>query len=283
MRHKLSPIAGRMLRRRGDLIRLAKWRSAHGVVSNLGNLAWVMADCLAFGRHAVDHESFSDLARRMCVNIPEDTVMEKIHLVSDCMEAKGPNYEPFNSGTAGRMLDLNVIELQEAKVTTMSAVDEFEEQTRARRRENRAATARERDRRRRQAAGARPRAAYEAESASKTKPWEQHGISRAKWYRRQKQGEIGPPAARQVRPHDTTEVRQVPAHDTTKMRQVPAQGETGPRARHNGGETSIPASHSSYREACALVSREDEAAPEFPFFLPFFETYHHHQPAWHAW
>jgi len=45
------------------------------------------------------------------------------------------------------------------------------------------ATGRERDRRRRQ--GAQERAAYEAASAEKAKPWEAEGISRRTWYRRQ--------------------------------------------------------------------------------------------------
>ena len=277
MRYKLSPVTGRMLRRRTDLINLGQWRSAHGVVvSDLANLAWVMADCLAFGRHGADYETFTKLARSMRVFIPEDVAMDAIRLVANCMEAKGQNYEPFNNGTAGRMLDLNVIELQEARISTMSAVDEFEEQTKARRRENRAALARERKRLRRQAAGAKPREVYEAESASAARPWETFGISRRQWERR------GKPTMSQVPAHDTTEMSQVRPHDTNGMSQVRPHNVASPAARHNGDVASMGARHSSYREEPALATWEDEAAPESPLPALLRRSRLQHQPAWHA-
>jgi hypothetical protein len=59
---RLSSMHGRMLRRRGELIRLAGLRRDW---PDLAKLAWVMADCLAFGRLGVDYETFQAFARKM--------------------------------------------------------------------------------------------------------------------------------------------------------------------------------------------------------------------------
>lgn len=68
------------------------------------------------------------------------------------------------------------------KITTIRAVG----QTDTSMAEDRRQAARDRKEKERRAAGATPRAQYEAESLSQTRPWERFGISRRTWERRGK-------------------------------------------------------------------------------------------------
>jgi hypothetical protein len=65
-------------------------------------------------------------------------------------------------------------------ITTIGAIDESKAQRTKRRR----ALDRQRKENARRAKGIQPRAAYEGQSISKSKPWLAEGISRAQWYRR---------------------------------------------------------------------------------------------------
>jgi hypothetical protein len=93
----------------------------------------------------------------------------------------------------GIRLRLTEAERTRLGITTIGSI-EVTKAERAKRR-------RERDRLRRQsqlrAQGAKPRADYEANSISRTKPWERLGMSRRTWYR------AGKPAVAQVRRQHT--------------------------------------------------------------------------------
>jgi hypothetical protein len=78
----------------------------------------------------------------------------------------------------GDLLQVTAEERHFAKITTIAAVDETRAERAERRRVEKAEKIRaERNR--------KPRAAYEAESISRERPWEELGISRRTWYRRQ--------------------------------------------------------------------------------------------------
>jgi hypothetical protein len=81
----------------------------------------------------------------------------------------------------GIRINLTETERQRLAITTIGSVEVTKAERLQRRRE------RDRLRRRRQlrAQGAKPRAEYEANSASRTKPWEALGISRRSWYHNQ--------------------------------------------------------------------------------------------------
>jgi hypothetical protein len=86
----------------------------------------------------------------------------------------------------GNSLRLCYADRDRLKIRTIGSVDA----DRATRKKLAKARRRERNRQRaaqkRRANGATPRAVYEANSLSKTKPWEEMGISRPSYYRRQK-------------------------------------------------------------------------------------------------
>jgi hypothetical protein len=76
-------------------------------------------------------------------------------------------------------LNLNEAERRRLRITTIGACDLIRKDRIARRKQQ----ARQRDEVRRRAAGAKLRADYEANSISRSKPWERLGMSRASWYR----------------------------------------------------------------------------------------------------
>ena len=84
-----------------------------------------------------------------------------------------------------KWLGVTYVERQKLGLTRIGAKD-VGKRSRTILRKLRHRRAKERKRRER---GTRPRSEYEANSLSKTKPWEQLGLSRARWYR------IGRPAA----------------------------------------------------------------------------------------
>jgi len=106
---------------------------------------------------------------------------------------------------------------------------------------------RERDRKRaaakRRAKGAEPRAVYEANSLSQTKPWEQEGISRSTWERRRKKTDAS------ASPHQTDQVDASPSP---------------PRSSYKGRRTCVTSvteqSPASKRGAPQASPRQHEAA-----------------------
>jgi hypothetical protein len=77
-------------------------------------------------------------------------------------------------------LNLHEAERQRLHITTIGAVDVDKAERLARRRLRKQL----RKQKRRRAAGAKPRADYEANSLTRTKPWVAEGISRRTWYNR---------------------------------------------------------------------------------------------------
>jgi hypothetical protein len=78
-----------------------------------------------------------------------------------------------------KRLGLNAAERARLKIVTIGACDLLKAERTARRK----AKARQRDEVRRRTAGAKTRSEYEADSLSRTRPWERLGMSRAGWYR----------------------------------------------------------------------------------------------------
>jgi hypothetical protein len=88
----------------------------------------------------------------------------------------------FKADTIARRLGVTMAERTALKLTTIGAIDCNVRQRARLRDERKRARAIER----RRALGAVPRAQYEAESLSRTRPWDAMGISRSTWYRRGK-------------------------------------------------------------------------------------------------
>jgi hypothetical protein len=89
----------------------------------------------------------------------------------------------YRADTLARRLNLHLAERTLLNVTTIGAVDKPKKQRDAERKErNRLAKEK-----RRRARGAKPRAIYCSSSKSRTKPWITAGMSRATWYRRQRE------------------------------------------------------------------------------------------------
>ncbi len=104
----------------------------------------------------------------------------------------------------------------------------------------------------RRAAGVRPRAEYEAQSASQTKPWERFGISRRTWERRGK-----------PQPECTNTVSQVAVDrmgisvDSGDLRQAPPPTPSGPAA--SAAAPVSPAPRAGEDRVCGgLVDGDDE-------------------------
>jgi hypothetical protein len=83
----------------------------------------------------------------------------------------------------GARLRLSYADRLRLKITTIGSYDVNRKSRKKRQRARRRERNRLRAAEKRRAKGAMPRAKYEASSLSKTKPWEQMGISRAKYYR----------------------------------------------------------------------------------------------------
>jgi hypothetical protein len=85
----------------------------------------------------------------------------------------------WRADTLANLLHLTEAERHRLRITTIGACD----LTKAERLGRRRLHARLRKQERRRAAGAKPRVDYEANSISRTKPWEMFQMSRASWYR----------------------------------------------------------------------------------------------------
>jgi hypothetical protein len=184
---RLRPIAGRMQRRRSELVRLAAFRRHAGVdFGNPEQWALVIADVLSFCPCGTDYLTHGKMQRDAGIELPEEVVMAAIHAVARRWERKGRRYRPFSDLAVGRKLGLTLVERLACSIRTIAAVDETAEERRARQKDRRRAYECERSRRRRSAAKADSEARDKAQCLSKKKPWLALGISRATWYRRGK-------------------------------------------------------------------------------------------------
>jgi hypothetical protein len=204
----LSPIRGFMLRRLGELCRLAAFRCDHRVpLGDRSAWAFAAAEVCLYLRHGCDLLTFRQVAD---VPVTEREALAAIHRVCKIAERKGGAYRPTSAAALGKKLKVTAEERWACDIRTMRAVDEspaearaeLRERDRERKRETRLHTSeaertkeRERGQRRRAAKGARPH----AQSLSQTRPWEAEGISRRTWDRRRKRGaETSAPARVQI-------------------------------------------------------------------------------------
>jgi hypothetical protein len=116
--------------------------------------------------------------------------MTPIEIRSLTAEAIAKRHKWKADRLAGR---LNLYEAERSRlgITTIGAVDADRAKRLARRRQR----ARERDQQRRRDQGAKTRAEYEAQSLSRTKPWEALGISRRTYERRRRKLAVASPCA----------------------------------------------------------------------------------------
>ncbi|MFC5421049.1 hypothetical protein ACFPOB_15940 [Bosea eneae] len=97
----------------------------------------------------------------------------------------------IRSDVLARMLSVTAEERWLCRITTIGAIDETAQEREARARTDK--NTRERERNRTKRAGKhKPRAVYLDQSLSARKPWEVEGISRATWYRRQRETSVLP-------------------------------------------------------------------------------------------
>ena len=201
--HPLSPTLGTLLRRLGELARLADFRIHHDV--RLGKRrAWaaLLAEiCLfKFGQDGCDLLNFRRIEPES-IMIDDYMALAAIHKVCGLVAWKGPAYRRISRAMAGKMLDLTSEECWACDIRTMSAIDatpadaetakgELRERDRMRKLDlRRSASAddkereAERARKRRAAKGAKPRDQYLAEAAAKAEQWQAKGVSRRTWYR----------------------------------------------------------------------------------------------------
>jgi hypothetical protein len=89
----------------------------------------------------------------------------------------------FRADKLGARLNLTNAERQRLRIRTIGAVDKTKAERLAECKERKRKADRLRRQQRRRTTGARPRAEYEANSLSRSKPWAALGMSRAAWYR----------------------------------------------------------------------------------------------------
>ncbi len=169
---KLSPMRGRMLRRRRELIKAGTWAARHDPHWSPDPVAWAaaFADVLMFlggnpddlQRHA--HDAF----------VSVDTITARAAIVDADV---GPS-RPMSGIHVGRLIGLTCEQRLACGITTMNAIDE----SAVERKERVAAARRERDRLRKR----RKRAEARKPTAEATRPWEAMRMSRRTWYRRGK-------------------------------------------------------------------------------------------------
>ena len=201
--HPLPPTLGCLLRRLGELSRLAAFRAHHDVrLGKRGAWAMLLAEiCLyQFGQDGCDLLNFRRIEPENIV-IDDDVALAAIHKVCDLAERKGIAYRHIGTATAGKMLGVTSEECWACDIRTMRAIDatpadaetakgELREHDRMRKldlRRSASAADREREaergRKRRAAKGAKPREQYLAEAAAKAEQWQAKGVSRRTWYR----------------------------------------------------------------------------------------------------
>ena len=102
-----------------------------------------------------------------------------------------------------KLLAVRWAERQRLKLRTIAAFDIPRKEQKALAKQKKRETDRERARLKRARSGAKSRQEYEAQSINKAKPWEDEGISRRTWYRRQKQHGTSPSLIGYITKRDT--------------------------------------------------------------------------------
>jgi hypothetical protein len=201
---KFTPWQGRMNRRRSEVVRLLKFRREHGVQTDdpLG-LCLVLADILLVldqskrdTKKECDAPSIAELVRRAGGGtIDLDLAASAIHEIEYRRKEMGERYRSVTDIGAGRHLDLTCEERLFCSITTMAAIDETPQE-----RKKRVADARrERDARRSRLARVAKGAKQRGNSAEQTKPWAAEGVSRATYYRKQRERKQGDEIVSSVR------------------------------------------------------------------------------------
>jgi hypothetical protein len=229
---RLSPTRGRMLRRLGELHRVAKFCAKYDwPLASPEGWARVLAEvCYYLPKtqiHPLRGNGFDVLTFRRItpkhVDISSETAGDALNALERIIKRKGSAYRPMTPATAGRLLNLTAEQRWACDVRTMEPIDETREERAAEVRERRLVRRannrrradeaerekeRARSRRSRAAKGAKPR----AQSLSQTRPWEKDGISRRTWERRRAAKVAAsrgtePRNSTQVRPRNLTQIR----------------------------------------------------------------------------
>lgn len=184
---KLTTTVGRMRRRKCEIERLGRFRAMHDPETPIDPSAWatVIADTLLFDFDKLTAIDFRRVANAAAIEINDKIANEALDRAALRFARQGSYCQPIRSDRVGKMLGLSCEERLACVITTMRAIDE----TWAERQQRRIEDRRLRDRNRKRIARAgktTPRSDYEANSVSRTKPWEAAGMSRATWYRRGK-------------------------------------------------------------------------------------------------
>jgi hypothetical protein len=182
-----------------------------------------------------------DAARRMHGSLGR----EQAEAIMDEAEASNPQ---ITAGQIGQYLGVTDEIRQRLKLWTIQPVDMTRRALMARRKRK----GRERDERRRREKGAQPRTEYEANSLSRTKPWEAEGISRRTWERRRAAVDASP--------------RAVPVGDrqaSTLATRILSGGASGRASHHNlaAASTGKPSARTRHR---VLAGCSAEACPSRP-------------------
>ena len=184
--------------RLSNLVNIARFHRENGEV--LDTMAWlkVIADTLASapeGKHRANLEkdrkvrwwygldalSLDKAARDCGLEYTQKQITEALEEALASWRAN-PTQKPLGPYDIARMLGVTKETRRATKSSMVFAVDESKQDRDDYRRERKRQC--KEDARRKN--GAIPRAEYEANSLSRTKPWEAEGISRQAWYKRRK-------------------------------------------------------------------------------------------------
>lgn len=193
-------IRGYLRKRRKSLRHLATGRAYRSKpMGDPHAWAFLIAEICLFCFRDCDLLSFRQTEPRVApfLVISNDVALAAIERMNRIVERRGENYRPTGPAAAGKSLGVTAEECELYELKTLRGIDEAPETPKARRQQedrerkrakrseaSAAAKAeeRERGRRRRAAKGARPH----AESLSQRQPWKLEGVSRSKWYARQR-------------------------------------------------------------------------------------------------
>jgi hypothetical protein len=167
--------------RLGEIVRLRHWRKKYRTESDLNKWLFVVCHTLAplkERKGGLDLYHLHDFLKHCPLSFDDDDAVKMIHKACE-YRAEHPNFRNLSSETVGECLDVTSEERRGCRITQMAAVDETPEQRNALRREK----DRQRKQHERRAKSVMPRAEYEAESLSRSKPWKALKMSRAKYYR----------------------------------------------------------------------------------------------------
>lgn len=176
---KIDPAKGMALRRLSEIKRLLMWRERLNAYHNdHRGIADVIAESIVLAGLPVDVLEFEKIAGRL---IDLDLAAERLRRAEERVDFR--DFAPYGAATAGYMLGLTTEERLDCEIRTLVAIDERPDDRAKHVRDRKRRRDRDRQRRKRAEAGRMTRAEYEGQSASRTRPWEAMGMSRAKWYR----------------------------------------------------------------------------------------------------